>query len=407
MLLSIIIPCYKEAENLKLLVPKVSEVLSSQDYDFEIIIVDDNSQDGTIELIDRLSKDYPVTLYTRLHDRGLSSAVLYGFNRAEGDWLLCMDGDLQHPPRLIPSLVEALKSGKHDFVVGSRFTEGGEIDKNWKWFRHLNSWVATMFAKPLVGKTCTDPMAGFFALPKSAYVKGENLAPLGYKIGLELMIKCKCQNIKEVPIEFEDRLHGESKLSLKEQVNYLNHVSHLYDFKYPNLSVHSKFILTYLFALPISLLLYYFYVIPEGFSLPSLFIYYLPFMLVHGLLNLRYVKSLKEINWVKHPIAQFAFITSCEIISIGIAAKFILPNLSKNNGLILIFALTALGALGRFIGRKLTKQDKRPTMFQSSQQEETIEEICSACGNTKFIRPYPEFDPKIIACTQCYARKTL
>lgn len=189
---------------------------------FEMLIVDDNSADGTVALCERLSRDYPVRLLVRTEERGLSSAVVHGLNHAKGSVLLVMDADLSHPPEKVPELVAAVLEQQGDFVIGSRYVPGGSTDDEWGLFRWLNSRVATWLARGLTSSR--DPMAGFFALSRQTWENAEQLSPIGYKIGLELIVKCGCRSVAEVPIHFRDRVHGESKLSLKEQLNYIRHL---------------------------------------------------------------------------------------------------------------------------------------------------------------------------------------
>src|SRR5206468_1320118 len=117
-----------------------------------------------------------------------------------------------------------------DFVVGSRYASGGTTADDWGFLRALNSRIATLLARPLT--SIKDPMSGFFALPQSVFRRAENPSPLGYKIGLELLVRCRCENVVEVPIHFANRLHGESKLTLGQQLLYLQHLTRLYRFKY-------------------------------------------------------------------------------------------------------------------------------------------------------------------------------
>lgn len=232
--LSVIVPTYCEAENLPELIPLVCQALKEAGLDGEILIVDDNSPDETPAICGQLAQDYPVRLFIRRVERGLSSAVIHGMLRARGDVLVVMDADLSHPPEKVPDLVAALLGGGEDgepadFVIGSRYVAGGKTDEDWGLFRWLNSKVATMLAWPLT--SARDPMAGFFALRAETFKTADRLDPIGYKIGLELMVKSRCQSVKEVPIRFRDRLHGTSKLTLKEQLNYLRHLARLYKFK--------------------------------------------------------------------------------------------------------------------------------------------------------------------------------
>ena len=116
-----------------------------------------------------------------------------------------------------------------EFVLGSRYIPGGGTDDRWTVYRLLNSKFASLLARDLT--SVSDPMSGFFALPRSLWERCENLSPVGYKIGLELIVKGHPRNIKEVPIHFRTRMLGESKLSLRQQLFYLNHLRSLYWYK--------------------------------------------------------------------------------------------------------------------------------------------------------------------------------
>jgi dolichol-phosphate mannosyltransferase len=237
---SVIVPTYGEAENLPVIVPQVAAALAGAGLRGEIIVVDDNSPDETPQVCAQLATEYPLRLLVRTNERGLSSAVIHGIRNARGSRLLVMDADLSHPPEKVPELFEALNNGA-DFVIGSRYVAGGGTDENWGLLRWLNSKAATLMALPLT--SAKDPMAGFFALRKETFDRADHLDPIGYKIGLELIVKCDCRNVQEVPIAFRDRLHGESKLTLKEQVNYLRHLKRLYEYRLGRLSRPFWFVL--------------------------------------------------------------------------------------------------------------------------------------------------------------------
>ncbi|EDL60234.1 glycosyltransferase [Gimesia maris] len=240
--LSIIVPTYCEAENLTVLIPRVNRVLTEAELDAEIIVVDDDSPDETIQVCEKLAENCPLRLITRKNERGLSTAVIAGLNAASGGILLVMDADLSHPPEKIPELVSALNQRQADFVIGSRYVEGGTTDQSWGWFRKWNSRVATWLSRPFT--SARDPLAGFFAIKRQTYLKAHQiLNPVGYKIGLELIVKCRCRNVVEIPIEFTDRVAGSSKLSFKEQLRYLKHLKRLFDFKYQNYAYFTQFAL--------------------------------------------------------------------------------------------------------------------------------------------------------------------
>jgi dolichol-phosphate mannosyltransferase len=229
-MISVVVPTYREAENLGVLVPRIAAALAQADLEGEILIVDDNSPDGTPQVCAELAARYPMRLLVRTEERGLSSAVVHGMRQARGDVLVVMDADLSHPPEKIPDLVRALTEQQADFVIGSRYVKGGHTEEGWGLLRWLNSKVATLLAWPLT--SAADPMAGFFALRRATFEANDHLDPIGYKIGLELVVKCRCRKVAEVPIAFANRLHGSSKLTFKEQVNYVRHLKRLYEFKF-------------------------------------------------------------------------------------------------------------------------------------------------------------------------------
>ncbi|MBL8816248.1 MAG: glycosyltransferase family 2 protein [Planctomyces sp.] len=228
--LTVVVPTFQEAANLPQLVHRVHDVLSRESIDYEMIVVDDNSPDETRQICQELAEKFPLRLIVRTAERGLSSAVVAGMNSATGELLVCMDADLSHPPEAIPELVAALENPQTDFVIGSRYVRGGSTEDGWGLLRWLNSKSATLLARPLTA--VRDPMAGFFGLRSSAFQSAENLNPIGYKIGLELLVKCNCQCVKEIPIRFANRLYGDSKLSIREQLCYLRHLRRLYRFRF-------------------------------------------------------------------------------------------------------------------------------------------------------------------------------
>jgi dolichol-phosphate mannosyltransferase len=115
-------------------------------------------------------------------------------------------------------------------VIGSRYVRGGGVHAGWSWFRRFNSRVATLLARGLTN--AEDPMAGFFAIRKSTLAQAADLRPIGYKIALELIVRCDCRDVVEVPILFQDRSAGESKMSLRQQWLYLRHLGRLYAARY-------------------------------------------------------------------------------------------------------------------------------------------------------------------------------
>lgn len=228
---SIIIPTYNERANIKKLVPRIFEILSREKLHAEVVIVDDNSPDGTAEEGEGLGKKYDVHVVKRSGKLGLSSAVIDGFGHAKGDILGVMDADLSHPPEKIPEMVRQLQDrplgGGYDVVFGSRRVSGGRID-NWPLTRKVISKGASILARPVT--SLRDPMSGFFFL-KRKVIGDKKLNPKGFKIGLEIAVKGSHSGIKEVPITFRDRQLGKSKMGRGEIVNYLLHILSLYKYR--------------------------------------------------------------------------------------------------------------------------------------------------------------------------------
>ena len=225
---SVVVPTFQEARNLPDLIDRLAAVARAEGLRLDLTIMDDDSRDGSLELVRDRAEDW-VRLAVRTEERGLSQAVLDGLRRATGDVLVCMDADLSHPPEAIPAMLAKLGEGA-DFVIGSRYTEGGSTAHDWGFLRWLNSRVATWLARPLTH--VSDPMSGFFALGRQTFEAGRDFNPVGYKIGLELVVKCRCERVVEVPIHFADRRFGESKLTLRQQLLYLAHLWRLYAFKF-------------------------------------------------------------------------------------------------------------------------------------------------------------------------------
>lgn len=218
--LSIVIPTYNEKDNIVNLVEAIHSVL--KDYDYEIVFVDDNSRDGTIELARSLAGRYPVKILVRTNEKGLATAVIYGFNNTTGKNILVMDADLQHPPQVIPAMLEAIK--KADIVVGSRYVPGGGCE-NWGFLRRLNSRGAIALSHLFLPRTraVKDPVSGFFMLRRSV-LEGAHMNPIGYKILMELLYEGNYRKVTEVPFMFLTRSQGASKLKIKTEIDYLKHI---------------------------------------------------------------------------------------------------------------------------------------------------------------------------------------
>ncbi|OPY13826.1 MAG: Undecaprenyl-phosphate mannosyltransferase [Syntrophus sp. PtaB.Bin075] len=251
---SIIVPTYKEAKNITPLSEQIDRAMKDANLTYEIIVVDDDSKDGIIEAIEKIKDRYNIELKVRKSEKGLSSAVISGFGLVTGEVVVIMDADLSHPPAKIPELVAPILDGSCDFMIGSRFVKGGSAH-HFNWYRKLNAWLSKMIARPFT--RVSDPMAGFFAFPGKMLNPLPALNPLGFKIGLEMIVKASPKRISEVPIQFQERLFGESKLSLKEQIYYLIHITRLFEYKYKTLAEFTKFCLIGGFGMMVDLTFVY------------------------------------------------------------------------------------------------------------------------------------------------------
>ena len=237
--LSIIVPTYHEADNITRLAKRIQLALA-EDFSYEILIVDDNSNDGIEEIVSGLTNQgVPIQCLVRKENPGLSRSVIFGFSQAQGQILVCMDADLAHPPESLPELIKPLLEKRAQFTLGSRYIIGGSVENTWSLFRWLNSFCATFLSWPLHGGKVRDPMSGYFAIPTHLLQKAPPLNPMGWKIGLELLVKCGCHPIIEIPIHFELRTAGKSKLTIKTQIINLYHLATLYWFKFMGKSSQS------------------------------------------------------------------------------------------------------------------------------------------------------------------------
>ncbi len=225
MKLSIVIPTYNERENIPTLLRKIFGVLKGADIDGEVIVVDDNSPDGTGALLEDLKRELPnLSVLHRAGKLGLSSAALEGFAAAKGDILAVMDADFSHPPEKLPEMFRLIEKGDADMVIGSRYIPGGKII-GWGWYRKMLSWGATLLSRPFTG--IRDTMTGYFMIKRSCIA--DDMAngvfnPRGFKILLEILVKGKCKNVREVPIVFVNRTAGKSKNGPREIFAYLKNL---------------------------------------------------------------------------------------------------------------------------------------------------------------------------------------
>ena len=224
--LSLVLPTFNERENLTELVASVSAVLDAKlPGDYELIVVDDDSPDRTWELAEQLAAHHPALRVLRRTDvKGLATAVVDGWRLAEGRILGVIDADLQHPPETLGALLDQVIAGA-DLAVASRRVEGGGVS-DWSLRRQLLSRGAQglgMAILPEVVGRVSDPMSGYFLLRREA-ISAAELKPLGYKILLEVIARGAIGRIAEVAYVFNERQHGESKVTPRQYVDYLRHL---------------------------------------------------------------------------------------------------------------------------------------------------------------------------------------
>ncbi len=213
-MLSVVVPTYNEAGSVTGLAERLHTALTGREW--ELVIVDDGSPDGTADIAAALAPRIPTNVVRRAGKAGLASAVVAGFAAARGDVLVVMDADLSHPPELVPALIDALAGGA-DLAVGSRYVAGGGV-MDWPLKRRVVSRIACLMGNVLV--PVRDATSGFFALKRSV-IDGVALNPIGFKIGFEVIARGRYRRVVEVPYTFRDRELGASKFGRREIVQYI------------------------------------------------------------------------------------------------------------------------------------------------------------------------------------------
>lgn len=220
---SIIVPTLREAGNIEALTERVERTMTRSGLEWEIVFVDDDSNDGSEAIVAALATTLPVKMIVRRNTTpDLSRAVVFATRHARFERIVVMDADLSHPAERIPDLLRVLDGGT-TMAIGSRYATGGTIERGWGAWRAMNSMLATRLARPLT--RCTDPMSGFFAIERHAVPPG--LAPSGCKIGLEIMVRGQL-DVGEVPITFKNRHTGQSKTGWRTRARYIHQLARLY-----------------------------------------------------------------------------------------------------------------------------------------------------------------------------------
>ena len=207
--LSIVIPTYNERDNIEQLLTEIRSLQPRLARPLELVVVDDNSPDGTASLADRFGRhlEMDVRVLRRNGRRSLGGAIADGLRMCRWDLVCVMDADLSHPATLVPDLLDSLDGV--DGVVASRYASGGRIE-SWPLTRRLVSLVATAMARILLRIKHRDPLSGFFLIRRS-FLEGIAITGDGNKPLLEILVSAR-PTVKEVPFRFNDRKNGESKL---------------------------------------------------------------------------------------------------------------------------------------------------------------------------------------------------
>ena len=214
MLLSIIIPTYNECENIAVLLKSLCGLLVSLTGDYEVIVVDDISPDGTAEVVAEFAKKNPaVKLLRRKNKRDLSAALSDGFDDAKGTYLIAMDADLQHDPAAVMRMLALAENDTVDLVVATRYADGGGTS-DWHGARLLLSRTATRFTAWVLHTKISDPLSGYFLLRRDAWKNiRKKLHPSGFKLLLDIIAISPQLSHAETGYQFAARVRGDSKLS--------------------------------------------------------------------------------------------------------------------------------------------------------------------------------------------------
>ena len=222
--LTVVIPTYNERDRLAELVGRLFAAADAARVALELVVVDDNSPDGTGQVADELAQQYRLRVVHRAGKLGLGTAVVAGFDVASAEIIGVMDADFSHPPELVPVLLKALREAGADVVVASRYIPGGSTP-NWPFKRKLMSRFACLLARPL--SPIRDAASGFFVI-RHAIAKQVTIKAGGFKICLELIVRGWPTKLVELPYRFDDRELGESKMSWREAAGYLVQLRDLY-----------------------------------------------------------------------------------------------------------------------------------------------------------------------------------
>jgi len=226
--LALIIPTLREAENIRGILDHVRSVLDPVGIPYEILVVDDDSPDGTGDIVSAVALDDPrVRLIVRKGEKGVAGATLLGWRNTDATILGVMDADLQHPPELLPALISAILAG-HDLAIGSRYAAGGSLG-DWNPARKLLSAAALWAAIPVQRKRirAKDPTSGFFMLRREC-IHQVRLQSSGFKLLLDILVRGRIRSVAEIPFAFGQRHRGASKATFEVACDYASLLASLY-----------------------------------------------------------------------------------------------------------------------------------------------------------------------------------
>jgi dolichol-phosphate mannosyltransferase len=220
--LCLVIPTLNEASNITVVLERVRETLVGRGTNYEVVVVDDDSRDGTDQVVTSYAKNHPnVKLLVRKGKRGLAGAVIYGWQNSDATLLGVMDADLQHPPELLPDLLKAMDQG-YDIAIGSRYV-ADDGTAGWNPLRRMISALGTWITLPLQRRMIRvkDPLSGFFIVRRRS-IAGIPLHSQGFKILLEILVRGRIRSAAEIPFHFGLRHAGKSKANFKVALDYFS-----------------------------------------------------------------------------------------------------------------------------------------------------------------------------------------
>ncbi|MGA3087890.1 MAG: polyprenol monophosphomannose synthase [Terriglobales bacterium] len=219
---AVVVPTLNETGNIDQILQELTDALSETRYEYEIIVVDDGSTDGTVEQVHEWTRRDPrIRFLARAGKRGLAGAVLYGWSQSRANLLGVIDADLQHPPELLPELLKAAERG--DIAIASRYVRDHGT-KGWNPLRAAVSRLSTLAAEPLICRKnlrVTDPMSGFFVVHRRC-IEGLSFQTTGFKLLLEILVRGRIQTAQEIAYRFGLRRAGRSKANATVALHYLH-----------------------------------------------------------------------------------------------------------------------------------------------------------------------------------------